>query len=148
MKDSELHAIERLLYSSENDDVEKELRNCDCYKFLFVYMYNYNWDNGFEIPVVVMNNQNCDLSTALLMFYRAEGAVYLEGRNLDTSLSKWKDFLDKLYLKIICKEYSVSDIRFRVPLSKTQLFKFKKELSDIEEILIKEIGTIDLEISL
>ena len=148
MDDIKLEVIEKLLYSSDSDETKKVLKNCEDNKFLFVYMYNYNWDNGFEIPEVVMNNSDCDLSTALLMFYRADGIAYLENKNSKISLEKWKDFSDKLYSKIICGEYSESDIKFKAPLSKIQLLKLRKGLSDIEEIFIREVGTIDLEISL
>jgi len=148
MENIELEIIEKLLYSSENEEIKEVLRKCAHNTFLYVYMYNYNWDDGFEIPEIVMNNSNCDLSTALLMFYRADGITYLENKNSETLLGKWKYFLDKLYSKIISGEYSESDIKFKVPLPKIQLFKLKKGLSDIEEIFIREVGTIDLEIAL
>ena len=143
-----LKAIEQLLYSCDNDETMKALKNCEDNEFLYVYMYNYNWDNGFEIPEIVMGNSNCDLSTALLIFYCADGITYLENEHSETLLGKWKDFLDKLYSKIISGEYSESDIKFKVPLSKIQLYKLKKWLSNIEEIFIREVGTIDLEITL
>ena len=38
---------------------------------------NYNWDDGFEIPNAVLDNENCELSTALTIFELAEGVEYL-----------------------------------------------------------------------
>lgn len=34
---------------------------------------NSAWDNGFDIPQTVLDNKKCDLSIALLIFYRAGG---------------------------------------------------------------------------
>ena len=41
---------------------------------------NYNWDNGFEIPYNIINNKNCDLGTALMIFYDADGYRVLENK--------------------------------------------------------------------
>lgn len=46
-------------------------------ELLHVIMVNYNWDDGFELPKSVLKNENCELSTALLIFYLVGGEEFL-----------------------------------------------------------------------
>ena len=50
-------------------------------KILHTYMEYYNWDDGFEIPQKVLSKICCELSTALLIFYLADGERYLENKD-------------------------------------------------------------------
>jgi len=43
---------------------------------LAVYTYNYNWDNGFSVPSAILDNNNCSLSIALLLFELADGFTF------------------------------------------------------------------------
>jgi len=47
---------------------------------IHIYMNNYNWDDGFGIPKRALSNPCCELSTALMMFYLADGLSYLEDK--------------------------------------------------------------------
>ena len=57
----------------DNDEVKRIISQTEDQEILYVYAYNYNWDNGFDIPQTVLDNKKCDLSIALLIFYRAGG---------------------------------------------------------------------------
>ena len=52
---------------------------------------NYNWDDGFEVPQYIIQNINCDLGTALMIFELAEGYILyfeeLEKKRYSTFLS-------------------------------------------------------------
>ncbi|MBR3359095.1 MAG: DUF4274 domain-containing protein [Solobacterium sp.] len=140
--------IEKLLYSESSDTVKKYLSSCKETDTLHIYTYNYNWDNGFDIPRTIINNAHCSLSTALMMFYLADGFRYLTERNELTDSSEWQDFMSDLFTCIVNDHYKDKSIQFTTPLTKVQLFKLKKILTDSEQILITPIEGKDLNIEI
>ena len=117
-------------------------------EILYVYTYNYNWDNGFEIPQTILDNEKCDLSIALLIFYGADGLRYLADKSHDADLPQWSSFIKKLYDTILERKYHKGEIEFKVPLSKVQLYKLKKMLTEQEMIFIENIEGKCLDIDL
>ena len=53
---------------------------------LYRYIDFYNWDDGFDIPKAIMENPNCTLPIALLMFELADGYSYLESNDVENEL--------------------------------------------------------------
>lgn len=49
-------------------------------RVLYSLGYSYNWNDGFAVPEAIINNPNCHLSTALAIFYLADGISYLKDR--------------------------------------------------------------------
>ncbi len=108
---------------------------------LHLILLNYNWDDGLEIPQAIMENTYCELSTALEMFYLAEGLDYLENKDEcdfadDT---EWLSFVEKLYSGIMQGKFTKGSIEFTPPLSKVQIFKLKKIIKDDEMVFIQSI---------
>ncbi len=139
--------VKSLLYDSENDIVGK-LMNITDVRDLYLFMFNYNWSDGFEIPKTVIENKSCDLSTALLVFYQAEGQLYLEDRNVDLGDKELYDFIDKLYKMIISGSFRKSDVAFKVPLTKVQKYKMTNIISPNELIFLDDIAGESLDISI
>ena len=148
INENEIREIRLLLYHNTDDEIKGKLKKITNQKLLYIYAYNYNWDNGFEIPQMIIDNKVCSLSTALLLFYRADGYVYLQEKNMETNLSQWTEFIKKLYCLILMSKFEKSEIQFKVPLSKVQIFKLKKELTPDEMIFVNNIEGIDLDIDL
>ena len=148
MENINIDLLTHLLYGSENDEIIRVLRDCNDVKLLYVFMYNYNWDNGFEIPYTVINNVACDLSVALLTFYRADGSAYLLNKDSSQSLVRWREFIETLYTKIIDGDYICGIIEFKPPLSKIELFKLKKVLTEKENIFVESFGSQSLDVDL
>ena len=138
MDENKISKVKELLYEFD-DGVETIISQVKDQEILYVYAYNYNWDNGFEIPQMILDNNICDLSTALLVFYRADGLSYLLDKSCNVNLSQWCSFIGKLYDSILDGKYNKGEIEFRVPLSKVQLFKLKKTLTEEERIFIENI---------
>lgn len=131
--------LKALLYDSANDEIKTIISQIDDQEFLYVYMYNYNWDNGFEIPQAVLDHDKCDLSIALLIFYRADGLRYLVDKSVNVNLPQWQSFIKKLYDSILNGKYQRGEIAFKVQLSKVQLYKLSKRLTEQEKIFIENI---------
>ena len=62
--------VKTLLCDADTDEVKRIISQTEDQEILYIYIYNYNWDNGFDIPQTVLDNKICDLSIALLIFYR------------------------------------------------------------------------------
>ena len=139
MEENKISNIKTLLYDSSNDEVKTIISQTEDQEILYVYAYNYNWDNGFEIPQAVLDNNKCDLSIALLIFYSADGLNYLVEKSYDADLPQWSSFIKKLYESILAGRYQKGEIEFKVPLSKVQLYKLKKMLTEQEMIFIENI---------
>lgn len=127
------------MYNTNNDEEKRRISHIKDPEVLYVYAYNYNWDNGFDIPQAVLDNKNCDLGIALLIFYRADGFGYLTDKSDNTHLSQWLFFIKKLYNSILAGKYQKGKIGFKAPLSKVQLYNLKKVITEEEQIFIKEI---------
>lgn len=148
MEENKILNVKALLYNSTNEEIETIISQTEDKEILYVYAYNYNWDDGFEIPQIVLANDKCDLSIALLIFYRADGLSYLVDKSDNTNLPQWSSFIKKLYNSILNKKYEKGEIEFKIPLSRLQLLKLKKELTEQENIFIESIEGKSLDIDL
>ena len=141
--------IRQMLYEKTKAEVLDILDNIETSEVLYVYAYNYNWDNGFEIPGKIIDQKCCDLSTALMVFYRADGFRYMQEKDSKIEGSEdWIRFVERLYLKIVHDTYQRSEIKFRPPLNKVQIYKLSRSLKGSGSIFIGSIGTEDLDIIL
>lgn len=101
----------------------------------------YNWDDGFAVPEAILNNPNCCLSTALELFYLADGVRYLKDKlDVEKSASEpWRRFVTGLYNQIIQDRFKRSGIGFTPPLNRVEIYKLKKSLEPSEYIFIEAI---------
>jgi hypothetical protein len=132
--------IYNLLYSEDKENVINQINSITDSELLHVIAGNYNWDNGFEIPYSIVNNENCDLGTALMMFYDADGYRILENSNEinNTNLGIWVKFILEIQEGIIKNKFQSSKIKFIPPLSKVQIFKLKKYNPNIDKVFLEE----------
>ena len=145
MNTEDTNFIRQMLYEKNSEQILNELYAIDDPEILYVFMYNYNWDNGFEIPKAILQKNNCALSTALSIFYSADGLRYLNGKDeKDDNLQKWPVFIRDLYNRIISGEFTRSNIKFIPPLNKVQIFKLKKIIEEKDYVFLEEIGENDL----
>lgn len=148
MEEHKISITKALLYDTNNDEVKRTISRTEDQEILYVYAYNYNWDNGFDIPQAVLDNKKCDLSIALLIFYRAEGLSYLVDKSDNANLPQWSSFIKGLYDSILTGKYQRGEIEFKVPLSKVQLFKLTKVITEEENIFTENIEGRCLDIDL
>ena len=80
MDNSKKEYVYKLLYSEDKKDTIDEIKCITDSELLHIIAANYNCDNGFEIPYNIINNKNCDLGTALMIFYDADGYRVLENK--------------------------------------------------------------------
>lgn len=148
MDENKISNVKALLHNADNDEVKRTIFQTEDQETLYVYVYNYNWDNGFDIPQLVLDNEKCDLSIALLIFYRADGLSYLADKSDNVSLPQWSSFIKRLYDSIIMGKYQRGEIEFKVPLSKVELFKLNKIITEEEKPFIENIEGKCLDVEL
>lgn len=148
MDKSKKEYVYKLLYSKNRKDTIDEIKSITDFKLLHIIVGNYNWDNGFEIPYSIINNKNCDLGTALMIFYDADGYRALENKEelKNPNLKEWANFISKIGGKIINNEFKVNHIKFIPPLTKVQIFKLKKNNPSITKVFIEETDGCVVEI--
>ena len=80
MDKSKKEYVYKLLYSENKKDTIDEIKSITDTELLHIIAGNYNCGNGFEIPYNIINNSNCDLGTALIIFFDDDGHRILENR--------------------------------------------------------------------
>ena len=140
MDNSKKEYVYKLLYSENKKDIIDEIKSITDSELLHIIAGNYNWDNGFEIPYNIINNKNCDLGTALMIFYDADGYRVLENEEelKNPNLKEWANFISEIEEQILKNEFKVNHIKFIPPLTKVQIFKLKKNNPNISKVFIEE----------
>lgn len=67
-------------YTAQIKDTMDDIKDITDFELLHIIAGNYNCGNGFEIPYNIINNSNCDLGTALIIFFDDDGHRILENR--------------------------------------------------------------------
>jgi hypothetical protein len=138
---SNLDSITELLHIENHEIVREEISLIENSEHLHTLALNYNWDDGFDIPTWIINNENCEIGTALLLFYFAEGYALLDKRinEEETELNEWAVFVDNLYKKIINNEFKFKSIIYEPELNKVQKYKLKKNNPNLPDIFLDGI---------
>ena len=138
--------VQEMLYNDNDQEVKDFIIALDDAEELYVYALHYNWDDGFDIPKLILNNSKCDLSTALLLFYNAEGVIFWhEDYFFD---EEHRDFVTQLHDDIVNGRYIMGDIQYEIPLNRVEKYKLNKLLSENEKIFLNDIAGKNLDIHL
>lgn len=134
--------VERLLDMEDRNLLLAKTAEVKDEEVLYVLGHRYNWDNGFALPKAIIDNPNCRLSTALALFYLADGMIYLKNKaEAESGASpEWRDFVTDLYDRIVQGRFDKSDIEFIPPLNKAEHYKLKKKLDRSEYVFIERTG--------
>lgn len=146
MNSDKLQFVTNFIYNLSIEEKQVAVDKIEDSELLHVIMVNYNWDDGFELPKLVLKNKNCELSTALLIFYLVGGEEFLfEREKILSKKSERNSFLSELYDNIISNIYPKGRIYFEPPLTKVEIYKFKKILTPSENIFIESFGNEKME---
>jgi len=131
--------IDNLLYGDINR-LKDEIKLVDKSSVLHIIAAKYNWDNGLDVPRIIIENRHCDLGTALMIFYLADGYRMLESLAEFSSSpdNEWKAFLSSMYRRIENTDFNSQNISYTPELSKVQLYKLKKNNPNIPDIFLNK----------
>lgn len=150
-KMNDFNEIQEVMYNGSDQEYKDLAIKLDTAEELYVYAFNYNWDDGFDIPNLILNNSKCDLSIALLLFYQAEGTEFWKSDFSDADGFVVKEhyaFISKLHNDIVNGRYVKGNIQFKIPLSRVEKYKLGKLLSENEEVFLNDIAGKDLDVNL
>lgn len=134
--------INNILYEDmEDEEVFDLISRIDDSEVLHLIAINYNWDDGIEIPQMILDNKHCELATALTIFGLAEGFEYLDDKSALDYDKELKSFVTDLYERIINRKFIQGEIKYNPQLTKVQIYKLKKTINEDEIIFIETIGT-------
>ena len=95
--------------------------------FLHEYAMSYNWDDGFDIADAVADNPNCDLGTALSLFWLAGAESLLASSAMKSEYNlEWVAFCGKIISRITSGYYRLGPVSFEPDLGRVQLYKLQK----------------------
>lgn len=140
MGKQDINFLNELLYHTEDVDRIHQLSCIEDPLCLHYFAANYQWDSDFEVPNTILQNENCDLGTGLLLFHYADGFRLLENpKEISSSgAEEWKSFLYILYDKLLKADFNSQNISFTPELTKVQLFVLKKSNPNIPAIFISK----------
>ncbi len=148
MNSTYVQYVTNFIYNMSIKEKLVEVDRIDDPELLHVIMFNYNWDDGFELPKLVLKNEKCQLSTALLIFYLAGGDEFLlEKQEISNSKSERIRFISQLYNNIISNIYQKGKIYFEPLLTKVEVYKLKKILTNSEQVFIEPFREEKVEFS-
>ena len=107
---------------------------------LIGFIYSYNWNDGFEIPYKILEEKECTIQVALLLFEFADGYSYLETKGEGLELPEWSGFISDLYNRILNGDFKKGECVYCPELTKVQIYKLKKLLSEEEYVFITPIN--------
>lgn len=113
---------EFILETYDCPDLLKEQSNAYA---LDEFIDDYNWDDGLETPYFILNHMNCELGTALKIFYLGAGTDMLEARYKDYRLGHWVEFIEYTFKRITEGNYSSKLIAFKFPLKESSKMRIK-----------------------
>ncbi|CUO20806.1 DUF4274 domain-containing protein [Clostridium paraputrificum] len=129
-------SIESIINEEDFNKILQITPNIKDSSILHFVAEKYNWDDGFELPRLIIDNPNTELSTALLLFYDGGGFDYLTDlSNKENTKDRCNfGFIDNLYKRLVAEEFVRGSISYVPNLTKVQIFKFKKENPNISDI--------------
>ena len=140
--------VEKMLYEYDEEETMQLIIECKDSETLHLYAYNYNWDDGFQEPTAMINNPVCCMSTALTLFYLADGVEYLSDPEQEVSeyQQDWWTFVTTLYDRIIKGDFPSAPIKFEPPITRVERYNMEKNLSDAEAVFYTPIKGVDYDI--
>ncbi len=137
--------ISSILFSEDIENIKEEIRKIDEPLILHTIAGNYNWNDGYEIPEEIVNNDYCDLGTALLIFFDADGYTLLGAEEVLNPPTVWVKFLMRLYNRIANKNFRYTSIAYLPPIPKALENKIRMNNPNIPEVFFVRSPGIVLE---
>lgn len=137
--------FEQFLKIGNSEMIRHAISNIDSPELLHNIALNYNWDNGFELPNWIIKNVHCELGTALMLFYNADGYVLLDkdNKNMVTGQKDWFTFINMLFNKLLNNEFNSIKVAYQPEFSKAQRYKLKKANPNIPKVFFDGIRVKD-----
>ena len=144
----DIATVEKMTYDWSAKRRLKYINSCTDPETLHGCVFNYNWSDGFAEPAAYINNPVCSLSTALQIFFDADGVRYLEDKNYEPEdwQEEWWELIKALYKRIVAHDFPSAPIKFVPPITRVERYKMEKDLTDEESVFYTPIDGVDCNI--
>jgi hypothetical protein len=121
-------AIDTLLFESESvTSIASAVPGMRAEELNYLIRH-YNWDDGFSVPQSVSQHPQCDLATALEMFWLSEAVSVIDLEEPPSPLRReWFEFARLLTSRISSGHYPRGRNRFLPGLSRVEEYRFRKQ---------------------
>ena len=155
MSNEELKELFKFILHSEScEDITGKISGIRDTYVLHTLAYNMNYhkiyyykSGNFCIENAVINNPDCDLGTAMLLFYFWNGFDYLLESNIrynkivslinKITADKGTRFLEKVYKKIMDNDFE-ANISYKPKIGKIELTAFEKRNIEVPKIFLEK----------
>ncbi len=104
----------------------EEVRRLDSAE-LHEFALAYNWDDGFAVPQAIADHPDCELATALALFWRSEAIEWLNtAKQPEPWQTPWYQFSTMLIQRILRGHYQRGSLSFNPELTRVQSYKLVK----------------------
>ncbi|MDQ8209609.1 DUF4274 domain-containing protein [Coraliomargarita sp. SDUM461003] len=128
MLQKEKETLDALLGGDVPVDLECVIDESKNPSFLQQIAIAYNWDDGFEIPKRITENECCDSGIDLTLFWLAEAMSYLTGEIEESEYNQdWVAFSQLMIQRIENAREEKSHTSFDPNLTRVQIYQLKKD---------------------
>lgn len=133
--------VTQLLQNDSIELIREEIKYIENPILLHNIALYYNWDDGFDLPNWIINNDKCELGTALMLFYDAEGYILLDksNKNIVNLDNEWITFTNNLFNKLLNNAFQVKKVSYQPELTKVQKYKLKKANPNLPEMFLNGV---------
>ena len=119
------HVFLLLEDASEPDRIADQILQLGSNQCFFM-AEEHNWDDGFEVPTLILQNPNCDLATALMLFWLADGYSFFFHPEMVASHPVQSAFLNPLFERLRSRDFRETNNHYEPGMNAVQEHKMKK----------------------
>lgn len=117
---------DKVLLQEEPINIIRSIDGITDAQLLHDLLDTYNWDDGLDIPVAIANNSNCELATAIRLFWLSGGGHFYESDERVEVEPDLVEFWSMLSERVLSNHYFVSKVSHFEEFNKVAIYKFDK----------------------
>jgi hypothetical protein len=127
LSESQQRKVDEILHELEGASaIVDEIRRLNNEQ-LFTVVLGYNWDSGFAVPQAIADHPDCELATALALFWLSGAVEWLDPtRERNGWEASWRQFSTMLIPRILRGHYQRGSLSFDPGLTRVQRYKLEK----------------------
>lgn len=100
------------MYDEWQMKTHRFLKECTDSEQLHLFADLYNWDGGIDDLQLLIQNENCELATALLIYWRAQPQEYIGKESISEYMPNFKPMLEEIQRKVINNDFTSSICKY------------------------------------
>jgi len=118
--------IEQILYEEDIDKI-KIVKSIDNPKELYELISHYNYDDGYKLPMAILQHPLCELAHAIHLYWISDSDMWYDEEEYEDEIEKehyeFSKFLEK---RILEGFYKAKSLNHKGNFNRIDIFNFKK----------------------